>query len=346
MDPRANQTAELTMRFLERGHRYLWTDSFAVCNLLGLGRTDRAVALVDEVHRTLGRHRADDARKGWLSGEPDEVALVHPTRGGLRIGKPMRERAEGAPYDPDLEWERDGQYFHYLTKWMHALDQVARRTGEARFNAWARELAIAAHRAFTSGPRGHRRMIWKASIDLSRALVPSMGQHDPLDGLVTCLELDSTAHRLGITNGHELGEAAADFSEMVRATALETSDPLGVGGLLFDAARLAQLGARDGLFSEVVAASRSGLRAFTRQNNLSAPASRRLAFRELGLAIGLHAASELGDAEVARYAPLGAEIEAFWSQPENRANATWSEHADINEVMLATCLAPDGFLRL
>ena len=29
-------------------------------------------------------------------------------------------------------------------------------------------------------------MYWKLSIDLSRPLVASMGQHDPLDGLVTC----------------------------------------------------------------------------------------------------------------------------------------------------------------
>jgi hypothetical protein len=29
---------------------------------------------------------------------------------------------------------------------------------------------------------------WKMSIDLSRALVPSMGQHDPLDGFVTYVQ--------------------------------------------------------------------------------------------------------------------------------------------------------------
>jgi hypothetical protein len=55
--------------------RYLWTDAFAVCNLLGLAQltgdaADRALALrlVDQVHHTLGRHRADDPREGWISG--------------------------------------------------------------------------------------------------------------------------------------------------------------------------------------------------------------------------------------------------------------------------------------
>lgn len=36
-------------------------------------------------------------------------------------------------------------------------------------------------------------MYWKMSIDLSSPLVPSMGQHDPLDGLITYLQLQATA---------------------------------------------------------------------------------------------------------------------------------------------------------
>ena len=54
--------------------RYLWTDAFAVCNYLGLfQRThnelyrDLALRLVDQVHHTLGRHRSDDTRTGWIS---------------------------------------------------------------------------------------------------------------------------------------------------------------------------------------------------------------------------------------------------------------------------------------
>ena len=76
---------------------------------------------------------------------------------------------------------------------MHALDQVARATRQPRFNLWARELADAAHRAFSYGAAGRRAMTWKMSTDLSRALVPSMGQHDPLDGLITCVQLQATA---------------------------------------------------------------------------------------------------------------------------------------------------------
>lgn len=42
----------------------------------------------------------------------------------------------------------DGQYFHYLTKWAFALNQVAAATGEAKYLRWARELMQTAHRAF------------------------------------------------------------------------------------------------------------------------------------------------------------------------------------------------------
>jgi len=74
--------------------RYLWTDAYAVVNWLGLyveqrdpEALKRAVELVEETHRVLGRHRPDDARQGWISGLDEERGARHPTVGGLRIGK-------------------------------------------------------------------------------------------------------------------------------------------------------------------------------------------------------------------------------------------------------------------
>lgn len=55
-------------------------------------------------------------------------------------------------YDPRLEWERDGQYFHYLRKWMHALHCTSRVTGDGQYDLWARELAQAAHQTFVYQP--------------------------------------------------------------------------------------------------------------------------------------------------------------------------------------------------
>jgi hypothetical protein len=135
---------------------YLWTDAFAVCNFLALYQQmknerykELALHLVDQVHNILGRHREDDRRTGWISGLDEEEGRMHPTGGGLRIGKGMNERGPRDPYDERLEWDREGQYYHYLTKWMHALNRVSRVTGETIYNRWAIELAKTAHARFT-----------------------------------------------------------------------------------------------------------------------------------------------------------------------------------------------------
>jgi hypothetical protein len=59
----------------ETQQRYLWTDAFAVCNFLELfERTGNelyrrcATDLIVQVHQVLGRYRADDVRRGWISG--------------------------------------------------------------------------------------------------------------------------------------------------------------------------------------------------------------------------------------------------------------------------------------
>jgi hypothetical protein len=39
-------------------------------------------------------------------------------------------------------------------------------------------------------------------------------------------------------------------------------------------------------------------------------------------------------------------IEEFWLDTDNRQSASWTDHLDINTVMLASSLMPDGFLCL
>lgn len=351
--------------------RYLWTDAFAVCNFLGLFQQtgdDRflkfARELVNQVHHILGRHREDDPRRGWISGLPEEEGERHPTVGGLRIGKSLKERQPYEPANPKLEWEQDGQYFHYLTKWMHALYRMGRETGESDYQRWAAELAATAHQAFTCAvrPGGPKRMVWKMSIDLTRPLVPSMGQHDPLDGLVTCLELQ-TAEKFEAEVGADLTAAIADMTEISAHASLATDDPLGIGGLLDDATRLAGLVFQRGvmrhdLLHQLLVDARFSLESFSRSYLLGLSAEHRLAFRELGLSIGIHGLQRLRhlvaqDRELAAashsllpYQPLAEQISTFWSDPARRVSSTWMDHRDINSVMLATSLAPDGYLQL
>ncbi len=390
VDLRTQRAVQLMQRFAVRTgltssmplQRYLWTDAFAVCNFLSLAEAtgephylELASRVVESVHVTLGQHRSDDWREGWLSGLSERGASSHPTWGGLRIGKPLPERRWDDAIDEHLEWDRDGQYLHYLTKWMHALDQLARRTQQPRYNLWARELAAVAFAAFTvqPNPGSARRLVWKMSIDLSRPLVDSMGQHDALDGFITCMQLQSTAVALHVSaEGPNLIEEREGFEAMAVSATWATTDPLGVGSLLTDAYRVAQLQTEGAhfegdLLADLLAAALEGLAHYAQQNMLGRPAAARLAFRELGLSVGLHALErltrlthrlsrgnqrrpyreELRLLEALDPAVmLGSEIDAFWLRPEHREAASWAEHRDLNEVTLATSLCPSGYVEL
>jgi hypothetical protein len=359
--------------------RYLWTDAFAVCNFLELHRQtqeqrfqDLALRLVDQVHHVLGRHREDDPRGGWISGLDEQEGEKHPTLGGLRIGKQLNERPPGEPYDETLEWDRDGQYYHYLTKWMHALHQVSRATGDATYLRWAAELAQTAHARFTYPPAAGRRgrMVWKMSINLSYPLVDSMGQHDPLDGLITYHELHAAAQDAAAADLPDLDTEIDTLAAICTGRRWATADPLGLGGLLSDAYRVAQLTLRGemaggDLLHTVLSAAVTGLQSFARQKTLELPFPYRLAFRELGLSIGLHAVDRLVPAaeahpdsfdrdhpiagQIAALSPfllLREVIEQFWLRRASQNASSWTGHRDINMVMLATSLMPEGFLTL
>jgi hypothetical protein len=358
--------------------RYLWTDAHAVCNFLSLYRKTRndeyrqlALSLVDQVHSVLGKHREDDPRQGWISGLSDQAGALHPTAGGLRIGKTLNERRPDEAYDGGLEWDRDGQYFHYLSKWMHALYRASAVTGEPQYCRWAIELAKAAHAGFARAvrPGGSLGLLWKMSIDLSYPLVPSFGLHDPLDGFVTYNELglcpDTVADH---EKRPDLNGEIADAAVMIEGQQWASDDPLGIGGLLFDACRILQLNAAERLETQdlvvmVIRDVKRSLESFASQTPLGQQAQYRLAFRELGLSIGLKAVGKMQTIvdsrpdvfdrslatdleELQKYVPLGQAIENFWRDPGHQQADSWLEHLDINNVMLATSLLPDEFLAL
>ena len=360
--------------------RYLWTDAYAVCNFLELHRRTNegnflqsALDLVEQVHETLGRHREDDSREGWISGMSEREGRLHPTAGGLRIGKTLPDRTRHEPADTDLEWDRDGQYFHYLTKWMHALRQVQIATGDWKYVRWARELAKAACEAFArrANSGAVTGLYWKMNVDLTYPVVPSMGHHDLLDGYITLLEVDRSLPQ------KDRGQPALDlsgelriFKQLCTGRDWVTDDALGIGGLLFDACRLIQLSPGNdrefvnAVLISLLEASHTGLRHFLSGDILQESAAQRLAFRELGLSIGIHAIplvlsrlDQSGDVQLSsrtkplivdleRVVQLADAIEDFWLQPSHRRSRSWQHHENINMVMLASSLIPDGVLRL
>ena len=358
--------------------RYLWTDAFAVCNYLELyNRTNDkkylnlALTLIYQVHHILGKYSPANEKSGWISGLDMDNGENHPTQGGLRIGKEMNERGPNEPYNESLEWDRDGQYYHYLTKWMHALNNTSTITGDTKYTKWAMELAKTAHKKFTYLPNHgiRKRMYWKMSIDLNRPLVPSMGQHDPLDGYVTYCEIQNEMDNLDLTDNNEkpLSYEKKDMKKICQGMSMVTDDPLGLGGLLSDATQITQL-INNGynlfeLLETILDAAIVGIRSYISSNPMELSTNYRLAFRELGLSIGIKGLIIIKDLinnkpkisgkslenrlnELDNYTYLAETIEKFWLDENNRKTRNWVEHKDINTVMLGTALAPNGFLKI
>jgi hypothetical protein len=120
-----------------------------------------------------------------------------------------------------------------------------------------------------------------------------------------------------------------------------------------------------GLLETLLESSLIGLDSFVKQNSLKLPVGYRLAFRELGLSIGLQAIEKIRELieqksgslwkkdsldlllkTLSRHARLKEIIEKFWLEGANRETDSWIAHRDINGVMLATSLAPDAFLEI
>ncbi len=383
MQDRQQYAAQLIADFAERTglssdapvQRYLWTDAFAVCTLLELHACtaeDRyriqCEQLIDQVHNVLGRHRPDDPRSGWLSGLGEEEGAAHPTSGGLRIGKPLPERGLHEPFNEHLEWERDGQYFHYLTKWMDALIRAAILLDRSIYLRHAVELAKSVFPRFALriATGEIAALAWKMSIDLSRQQTAGSSLHDCLDGYVTFQTL-----RWASDTDLELSldQEIETLRQMCSRGNWATDDPLGLGGLLLDSLRLlftSLESANDArLLAETLSGISVGLRNFARLPFATVPAAQRLAFRELGLSIGLQAIEmmraqakgwpRLGGGvdsnlqQLSQLSGLGAQIVDYWAAADARNNETWRDHRDINEVMLAAALIesqPNTFLRM
>ncbi|KAJ4304050.1 hypothetical protein N0V88_001659 [Collariella sp. IMI 366227] len=228
-----------------------------------------AKQLVSAVHSVLGSTRDGSAR---LPHATD----AEPLKGGLRIGKAEEHGSDG-----------DGQYHHYLTLWMFALDRLALATGERKYSELAVQLARAVHPHFVVRRNGEAvRMVWKVSMDMGTALVPSEGHLDAATGFVVYRLLQRTAGRLQGVEGVLEGEIGDYRHLMSREGRLHASrDPLDLGMGLWmshffrEEEWAATLGSQSLGMARAVLDEKNGL--------VSRDASRRLAFREFGTCLGL-----------------------------------------------------------
>jgi hypothetical protein len=234
------------------------------------------------------------------------------------------------------------------------------------------ELMSVCYAAFSyTDPTGGKRLYWKMSTDLSRPLVPSMGQHDPLDGLLTCMELEATKSSLPKKYSEQSLKGEIDeLKHICIGQRWATNDALGIGGLLTDAYRIVQLITLDFLYdtslldillNDIIIS----IKAYINENSLGLPASYRLAFRELGLAIGLQAINLMLEViqqyptkfkgvnrintlleQLNPYIPIYQQINNFWLQKTPQNTQSWVDHEDINSVMLASSLSPQSYLTI
>ncbi|OXV07277.1 hypothetical protein Egran_04957 [Elaphomyces granulatus] len=347
------------------GHRgrYLWTDAFGVINFLTLhqelsgtatGKQDTrylmlARRLVDTVHDVLGRTR--DGR-ALLPGATDE----NPLGGGLRIGKIDESGPDG-----------DGQYHHYLTIWMFALNRLSLATGEPTYNRQAVALAKAIHpRFFVNRQSTRPQMVWKMAMDLSTALVPSEGNLDPIDGYVVFRLLQALA--LENNDGKVLDEEIGDYKRVMERKGEHSvsSDPLDLGMTLWTthwfaeredwATRLA------GKCIERICTLLGFLFSYSPRDelfeidhHLERSIRYRLAFREFGTCLGIRCYSAPESAATKRKErpiDLTSYAEAIIASWEPYMKLSMSKASDftsiaddlrpINRVMYATALVPGG----
>lgn len=318
------------------GHRgrYLWTDAFGVVNLITLARETSSPAyltlakqLAHTVHETLGRTRDGTAR---LPRATDAEPLL----GGLRIGKMAEHGADC-----------DGQYHHYLTLWMFALNRLALATGEAAYNRLAVQLAKAIHPHFVvrGGDGGEvLRMVWKISTDMDTVLVPSEGHLDAATGFVVYRLLQRTAEHLPGDGGGDGAPPAVLESEisdyrrlMSKSGKLHASwDPLDLGMGLWmchffrDEEWAAKLGGQ-GLerARTMLSDEKKGL--------MARDSSTRLAFREFGACLGLQCYGTEEETKEGVEAVVN-----FWNR--YLEESTDEDLRPISLVMYAAALIPGG----
>lgn len=324
------------------GHkgRYLWTDGFAVTNFLTLYKLTNdaryltfARSLVQTVHDVLGYTRDGQSR---LSGATEAC----PLNGGLRIGKHDEVGSDG-----------DGQYFHYLTVWMFALNRMTHVSGDIWYNEQAVNMARAVLPRFMYSTDTTRpRMYWKLTMDLSKPLVTGEGNLDPIDGYVMYKLLQETAATLDKTNEGILEHEIVLLKKIVdtKWKNYHSTDPLDIGMTLWTVYWLKEPEQWAVTLQKRAAHCLDQLVRSGYFNPKIKSPSQRLAFREFGTALGVQcllsgedqatSGSELGE--------LPKSICKTWEEvglvpvPTNRQEGRMAELMPITAVMYAAAVLP------
>ncbi|TFY60967.1 hypothetical protein EVJ58_g4817 [Rhodofomes roseus] len=323
---------------MSEGHRgrYLWTDAFGVLNFLTLGTlthnptyTTLAARLIDRVHDVLGRTRDGTQR---LPGATD----AHPLRGGLRIGKVGDE--------DDPSGDGDGQYHHYLTIWMFALNRTALATHDPRYNDLAIELAKAIHPRFVRERDSERpRMYWKMSVDMSRPMVRSEGNLDPIDGYVVY----SLLQRTNKANPSVLAQEVREYKKILdtKWRRYVSNDPLDLGMTLWTAH---WFDGEEEWATELTNRAVACTRVLFEDGYYDQSRAYRLAFREFGTGLGIRCHTETRQKELSpeeeNWDAYMEQILSVWEPDlESGPTHTPASLVPITLVMYSSAVMPGAF---
>ncbi|DAZ95548.1 TPA: hypothetical protein N0F65_005864 [Lagenidium giganteum] len=294
--------------FAGRSRRYLWSDAFGVCNYISLYYAhnedttylDQADALIQDVHKELGRVPSTSTT---------------PTAGGLCIGKE--------------DEQDDGQYFHYLTKWMFALNRMSIARRDPLYNDWAIALGKVAHRHFVVRGLGGRplRMVWKLSVDLQHVLVSHEGNLDAFDGYVMYRLMQQQSD-----DRQALAKEVADMQQLLerKLPVFATDDVLDAGEALW----LTRWFPRENWAVAVAHIAMNTIDRLFLAGVLDGDPRFRLLFREMGTVLGIEVAVTPCHVD---YKPWHQRIERvlqFWNE------RVFAHDTDISPLMFAAALVP------
>lgn len=334
-----------------KSSRYLWTDAFAVVNFITLSKLStstteqelwkiRAKRLIHSVHDVLGRSR-DGSRR--LRGATDEK----PLSGGLRIGK-----------DEETGPDQDGQYHHYLSLWMFALNRYSICTKDKTYNDLAIQLAKGIQSYFITKEAGNSRpkLYWKMSVDLpDGALVESEGNTDAYVGYTVFTLLQRTDGAQSTILQAEIADYESIVLDKLETEGIfKSHDTLDIGMALWTAHFLkdSHEWARklsQGAFTSLNTLQRSRYFALsTFEDDIEA--GKRLPFRDFGTAMGIRCYDYSKSS--AMWEGLADNVILAYSDPETGVlgNGNQDGLKAINLVMFAAALEPgafkDGFLEV
>ena len=311
--------------------RYLWTDAFGVLAYTTIaqeyqkqGNTNEyqkykqaAETLIATVHQCLGTPRSSSSKSDdQMQRDPKSpTGFV-----GLRIGKTESKKIT------DYGMRYDGQYWHYVDKWLLALA----RSGHVQEGIQIAKSCFPYF--FDAGPdgSGHAGGIrWKLSVDATppSSLQRANASDDTLTALIVFSILES--HRSAASSNPPDEESLSDEIHLLKQSLKGyrprvTSDPLGWG--------------LEALFDQFLKGQPRQASLHSIHSEALHPSHLSLPFRLYGAMIG----ARIGGEKVAPSKTVD-ELVRMSLAHERKVHGA-EEHSTINRVMLAMCLLCPGAL--